>query len=51
MKRLKLMRPIAQGSAEYHQLDEVVYRPFKTIIENHYSVIRWVISDKEVSGE
>ena len=49
--RVKLMRPIAQGSAEHHRPDEIVYRPFKRIVENHYTLIRWVISDKDVGGE
>lgn len=49
--RLQLMRPIAQGSAEHHQPDEVVYRPFKKVVEDHYTVIRYVMSDKEVGGE
>ena len=49
--RLQLMRPIAQGSAEHHRADEIVYRPFKLVVEDHYTVIRYVMSDKEVGGE
>lgn len=49
--RLQLMRPIAQGSAEHHRADEIVYRPFKLVVEDHHTVIRYVMSDKEVGGE
>jgi hypothetical protein len=49
--RIKLMRPIAQGSAAHHRADEIVYRPFKEVVQDHFTVLRYVMSDKDTGGE
>ncbi len=42
--RIQLMRPIAQGSAEHHRIDEIGYRPFKQAIEDNFTLLRFVAS-------
>ena len=44
VSRIQLMRPIAQGSAEHHRPDEIAYRPFKRVIEDNFTVLRFVAS-------
>ncbi len=42
VSRIQLMRPIAQGSTQHHRTDEIVYRPFKRVVKDHFTVVRFL---------
>lgn len=39
---LSLMRPLSPGSTEHHRPDEIVYRPMKKVIQEHYTCLRYL---------
>jgi hypothetical protein len=39
---IQLMRPIEPGSRQYHDPSEVTYRPFKAILQEGFTTIRWL---------
>lgn len=39
---IQLMRPIAPGSTQHHRSDEIVYRPFKQVVEDNFTVLRFI---------
>jgi len=47
---IQLMRPTTQGGSEHHQVDEIAYRPFKRVVEDHYTVLRYLMSAEDVGG-
>ncbi|MDH3624439.1 MAG: PA14 domain-containing protein [Myxococcales bacterium] len=53
--QIKLMRPLAPGSDQHHASDEIVYRPFKAIVQDNFTAVRWLEganekTEKEWSG-
>ena len=46
--QIQPMRPLAQGSSKHHRADEIVYRPFKQVAEEHFTVLRFVASADHV---
>jgi hypothetical protein len=40
ISRIQLMLPIAQGSTQHHAPDEIVYRPFKRVLKDHFTLLR-----------
>jgi len=40
---IQLMRPIAPGSTQHHRPDEVGYRPFKQVVADHFTVLRFLM--------
>ena len=41
---IQLMRPLRPGSARSHGPTEVVYRPFKSFLQDSYTSVRWLES-------
>jgi hypothetical protein len=37
---IRIMRPIAQGGSQPHNLDAIVYQPFHQVVRDHFTVIR-----------
>lgn len=39
---VRFMRPLSPGSSRAHRFDEVVYRPFKRLLQDDFTTIRWL---------
>lgn len=39
---IRFMRPLKPGSDRHHRLDEIVYRPFKQLLQDDFTTIRWL---------
>ena len=48
---IQLMRPIAPGSRQHHRVDEVVYRPFKQVLQDNFTLVRRIGSIYEGGGD
>ncbi|MEM7137611.1 MAG: hypothetical protein AAF500_13575 [Myxococcota bacterium] len=39
---IRFMRPLSPGSDRHHRVDEIVYRPFKRLLQDDFTAIRWL---------